>query len=57
MRLRVTHGLLTGAVPVFTELGSKVVDIFRLDERGKIVEHWDVLAPASPTSASGNPEV
>jgi predicted SnoaL-like aldol condensation-catalyzing enzyme len=45
----ITHGLLTGAEPVFTERGSKVVDIFRLNRRGKIVEHW--------TSANGNPEV
>jgi predicted SnoaL-like aldol condensation-catalyzing enzyme len=53
----ITHGLLTGAVPVYTERGSKVVDIFRLNSRGKIVEHWDVLAPISATSANGNPEV
>jgi predicted SnoaL-like aldol condensation-catalyzing enzyme len=53
----ITHGLLTGAEPVFTERGSKVVDIFRLDRHGKIVEHWDVLAPISATSANGNPEV
>jgi predicted SnoaL-like aldol condensation-catalyzing enzyme len=53
----VTHGLLTGAEPIFTERGSKVVDIFRLDRRGRIIEHWDVLAPISPTSANGNPEV
>ena len=53
-----THGILSGA-PVFGQFDSKVVDIFRLDENGKIVEHWDVLAqqvdPA--TSANGNPEV
>jgi predicted SnoaL-like aldol condensation-catalyzing enzyme len=55
--LVVTHGLLTGAVPVFGPRGSKVVDIFRVDRRGKIVEHWDVLAPISATSANGNPEV
>ena len=55
--LVVTHGILTGAVPVFGDRGSKVVDIFRLDERGKIVEHWDVLAQISATSANGNPEV
>jgi predicted SnoaL-like aldol condensation-catalyzing enzyme len=53
----ITHGLLTGAEPVFTALGSKVVDIFRVDRRGKIVEHWDVLAAISPTSMNGNPEV
>jgi predicted SnoaL-like aldol condensation-catalyzing enzyme len=53
----VTHGLLTGAEPLFTERGNKVVDIFRLDRRGKIIEHWDVLAPISATSANGNPEV
>jgi predicted SnoaL-like aldol condensation-catalyzing enzyme len=53
----ITHGVLSGAEPVFGELGNKVVDIFRLDEQGKVVEHWDVLAPISETSANGNPEV
>jgi predicted SnoaL-like aldol condensation-catalyzing enzyme len=53
----ITHGRLTGAEPVFGELGNKVVDIFRLDRRGKIVEHWDVLSPISATSMNGNPEV
>jgi predicted SnoaL-like aldol condensation-catalyzing enzyme len=53
----VTHALATGAVPVYGPRGSKVVDIFRLDAQGKIVEHWDVLAQISATSANGNPEV
>ena len=34
------------------ELGR--VDIFRLNEDGKIIEHWDVLQQIPETTASGN---
>ena len=30
------------------------IDIFRLDERGKIVEHWDVLQPLAEHSNNPN---
>ena len=30
------------------------IDIFRLDERGKIIEHWDVLQRVPSESANNN---
>ena len=34
--------------------GAAVVDLYRL-ERGKIVEHWDVIQPMPSTSANSHP--
>lgn len=34
--------------------GEAVVDIFRFDDQGKIVEHWDVIQPVPDKTVSGN---
>jgi predicted SnoaL-like aldol condensation-catalyzing enzyme len=31
-----------------------IVDIYRLNDDGKIIEHWDVTQPVPETTASGN---
>jgi membrane protein len=34
--------------------GEAVVDIFRFDRNGKIVEHWDVIQSIPEKTASGH---
>jgi predicted SnoaL-like aldol condensation-catalyzing enzyme len=51
--LVMTHGKFTLSP---ADRGSAVADVFRL-ERGKVVEHWDVIEAIPPTTVSGNPMV
>jgi predicted SnoaL-like aldol condensation-catalyzing enzyme len=47
----VTHSHITTSPD---DRGSAVADIFRLDRRGKVVEHWDVIQAVPETSANDN---
>ena len=50
----IVEGDLVAVHSHFKNLGSAVVDIFRLNDEGKIVEHWDVLQQVPDTTTSGN---
>jgi predicted SnoaL-like aldol condensation-catalyzing enzyme len=35
-------------------LNAAVVDIRRINDEGRLIEHWDVVQPVPETTASGN---
>jgi predicted SnoaL-like aldol condensation-catalyzing enzyme len=49
--LVVTHSHITTDPD---DLGSAAMDIFRLDRKGKIVEHWDAVQPVEEFSLNDN---
>jgi predicted SnoaL-like aldol condensation-catalyzing enzyme len=49
----VTHSLIRFNAQ--DERGTVAVDLFRLTDDGKIVEHWDVLQPFPEESANDHP--
>jgi predicted SnoaL-like aldol condensation-catalyzing enzyme len=42
------------AVRVPGQLGTAIVDIFRVDEDGKLVEHWDVMQDIPERAENAN---
>ena len=47
----ILHVEVTGREPGVTRA---IIDIFRVDEQHKIVEHWDVTQNVPQKTASGN---
>ena len=50
----IAEGDLVAAHSHYKTFNSAVVDIWRFDDEGKAIEHWDVLQPVPETTASGN---
>jgi predicted SnoaL-like aldol condensation-catalyzing enzyme len=50
----IAEGDLVAVHAHYKTLNSAGVDIFRFNEDGKIVEHWDVLQEVPTATASGN---
>jgi predicted SnoaL-like aldol condensation-catalyzing enzyme len=50
----IAEGDLVVAHSHYKTFGMAGVDIWRFDEEGKIIEHWDVLQTVPETTASGN---
>jgi predicted SnoaL-like aldol condensation-catalyzing enzyme len=50
----IAEGDLVVAHSHYKTFGMAGVDIWRFDEDGKIIEHWDVLQTVPETTASGN---
>ena len=50
----IAEGDLVAVHAHYKTLNSAAVDIFRFNDDGKIIEHWDVLQEVPTATASGN---
>jgi predicted SnoaL-like aldol condensation-catalyzing enzyme len=50
----IAEGDLVAVHSNYKTFNMAVVDIFRLNDDAKLIEHWDVLQPIPETTASGN---
>jgi predicted SnoaL-like aldol condensation-catalyzing enzyme len=50
----IAEGDLVAAHVHYKTFNMAAVDIWRFDEDGKMIEHWDVLQQVPETTASGN---
>jgi predicted SnoaL-like aldol condensation-catalyzing enzyme len=50
----IAEGDLVAVHANYKTFNMAVVDLFRVNDDGKIIEHWDVLQPIPETTASGN---